>query len=65
MNLSWESIDKSCDGYTQRMKTFNGWLVRTFDLNESCMAITFVKDKFHLWAEDVFNDRDASLKSFI
>ena len=49
MSYRWESMDMDMDSFTERMRVFDGWLVRT--VHSERVAMCFVKDTEHLWSE--------------
>lgn len=48
MEFQWEDIN-SIDEDTQRLRVFNGWLVRTFNGDWSAVAMVFIADPDHEW----------------
>jgi hypothetical protein len=50
MENEWEEI---CS-YTQRLRVYGGWIVRTYDVsgaNEVALAMCFVPDKEYRWED--------------
>lgn len=53
MKFEWEDVESPCQGdYTERLKVFGGWLVRTIlKIKEhECVSMVFVPDANHEWS---------------